>query len=90
MSAAKYSTVEKFLPLVDDFERALSAYPEQLAPLRKNLDKTLSVLGWNVLIPTQVPNLTLIYMKLFLSRMTKAMSKLLPRLCALAIPTTAP
>lgn len=45
MSAAKYSTVEKFLPLVDDFERALSAYPEQLAPLRKNLDKTLSVLG---------------------------------------------
>lgn len=45
MSAAKYSTVEKFLPLVDDFERALSAYPEQLAPLRKNLDKTLSTLG---------------------------------------------
>lgn len=45
MSAAKYATVEKFLPLVDDFERALGAYPEQLAPLRKNLDKTLSVLG---------------------------------------------
>lgn len=45
MSAAKYATVEKFLPLVDDFERALSAYPEQLAPLRKNLDKTLSTLG---------------------------------------------
>lgn len=45
MSAAKYATVEKFLPLVDDFERALDAYPEQLAPLRKNLDKTLSTLG---------------------------------------------
>lgn len=45
MSAAKYATVEKFLPLIDDFERALSAYPEQLAPLRKNLDKTLSTLG---------------------------------------------
>lgn len=45
MSAAKYATVEKFLPLVDDFERALSAYPEQLGPLRKNLDKTLSSLG---------------------------------------------
>lgn len=45
MSAARYATVEKFLPLVDDFERALSAYPEQLAPLRKNLDKTLSTLG---------------------------------------------
>lgn len=45
MSAAKYATVEKFLPLVDDFERALDTYPEQLAPLRKNLDKTLSTLG---------------------------------------------
>lgn len=45
MSAAKYATVEKFLPLVDDFERALSTYPEQLAPLRKNLDRTLSTLG---------------------------------------------
>lgn len=45
MSAAKYATVEKFLPLIDDFERALSAYPEQLAPLRKNLEKTLSTLS---------------------------------------------
>ncbi len=45
MSAAQYATVEKFLPLVDDFERALSTYPEQLAPLRKNFDKTLSTLG---------------------------------------------
>lgn len=45
MSAAKYATVEKFLPLVDDFERALSAYPEQLSPLRKNFDKTLANLG---------------------------------------------
>lgn len=45
MAAAKYATVEKFLPLVDDFERALQAYPEQLSPLRKNLDKTLNGLG---------------------------------------------
>lgn len=45
MSAAKYATIEKFLPLVDDFERALQAYPEQLAPLRKNLDKSLGGLG---------------------------------------------
>jgi len=45
MSAAKYATVEKFLPLIDDFERALTAYPEQLAPLRKNLDKTLATLS---------------------------------------------
>lgn len=45
MAAAKYATVVKFLPLVDDFSRAIDAYPEQLAPLRKNLDKTLQSLG---------------------------------------------
>lgn len=44
ISGAKYVTVEKFLPLIDDFERALDTYPEQLAPLRKNLNKTLSAL----------------------------------------------
>lgn len=45
MAAAKYATVTKFLPLVDDFSRAIDAYSEQLAPLRKNLDKTLQGLG---------------------------------------------
>lgn len=45
MTAAKYATVEKLLPLIDDFERALTTYPEQLAPLQKNFDKTLSNLG---------------------------------------------
>lgn len=45
ISGAKYATVEKFLPLVDDFERALASYPEQLAPLSKTFDKTLSTLG---------------------------------------------
>lgn len=45
MAAAKYATVTKFLPLVDDFSRAIEAYPEQLAPLRKSLDKTLQGLG---------------------------------------------
>lgn len=45
MSVAKYATVTKFLPLVDDFERALQTYPEQLAPLRKSFDKTLNSLG---------------------------------------------
>lgn len=45
MSAAKYATVVKFLPLVDDFERALQTYPEQLAPLQKSFDKTLKTLG---------------------------------------------
>lgn len=43
--AARYATVEKFLPLLDDLDRAMDAYAEQLAPLRKNLDKTLSSLG---------------------------------------------
>lgn len=45
MSAAKYATVEKFLPLVDDFERAMSSYPDQLAPLAKSFEKTLTSLG---------------------------------------------
>lgn len=45
MSAAKYATVTKFLPLVDDFERALQTYPEQLAPLKKSFEKTLKSLG---------------------------------------------
>ena len=45
MSTARYATVTKFLPLVDDFERALQTYPEQLAPLQKNFNKTLSSLG---------------------------------------------
>lgn len=45
MAAAKYATVTKFLPLVDDFERAISTYPEQLAPLQKSFSKTLEGLG---------------------------------------------
>ncbi len=45
MSVAKYATVEKFLPLVDDLDRALEAYPEQLKPLQKSFQKTLKTLG---------------------------------------------
>lgn len=45
MSIAKQSTIVKILPLIDDFERALSTYPEQLSPLQKNFDKTLQALG---------------------------------------------
>ncbi len=45
MSVAKYATVEKFLPLIDDIDRAISSYPEQLAPLAKILDKTLKSLN---------------------------------------------
>lgn len=45
MSIAKQSTIVKILPLIDDFERALSTYPEQLSPLQKSFDKTLQALG---------------------------------------------
>lgn len=45
MSSAKSATVLKFLPLIDDFERALETYPDQLTPLRKSFDKTLQTLG---------------------------------------------
>lgn len=45
MESAKYATVLKFLPLVDDFSRALATYPEQLAPLKKSFEKTLEKLG---------------------------------------------
>lgn len=38
------STVEKFLPLLDDFYRAISTYPEQLAPIEKNFNKSLQSL----------------------------------------------
>lgn len=45
MSTAKYATVEKFLPLLDDIERAITAYPKQLSPLGKSFDKTLKSLN---------------------------------------------
>ncbi len=41
---AKLQTVSKFLPLLDNLDHALKAYPE-LAPLQKTFDKTLSELG---------------------------------------------
>lgn len=45
MAAAKYATVEKFLPMLDDIDRAIAAYPNELKPLEKNLQKTLKSLG---------------------------------------------
>lgn len=44
MDLARQSTVLKVLPLLDDIDRAISTYKEQLAPLEKNLEKTLSEL----------------------------------------------
>ena len=40
----KMTTVAKLLPLLDDIDRAITAYPEVLAPISKNLDKTLGEL----------------------------------------------
>ncbi len=42
---AKYAVVDKFLPLIDNFERALQTYPEQLAPLAKSFAKSLKDVG---------------------------------------------
>ena len=53
MALAAQATVEKLLPLVDDFDRALSTYPNQLAPLEKNLTKTLQSLKLEEIISTE-------------------------------------
>ncbi|MBQ3429834.1 nucleotide exchange factor GrpE [Candidatus Saccharibacteria bacterium] len=42
---ATFATVEKFLPLLDDLDRAISAYPNELGPLGKNFEKSLKNLG---------------------------------------------
>ena len=42
VEAGKAATVLKFLPLLDDIDRAMTTYPDQLSPLKKSLEKTLS------------------------------------------------
>ena len=42
-ASTRLATVAKFLPLLDDLDRAITAYPE-LAPLQKSLEKTLASL----------------------------------------------
>ena len=42
--AARFATVCKFLPLLDDLDRAIASYDE-LKPLEKSLGKTLNGLG---------------------------------------------
>ena len=44
MNLARYATVSKVLPLLDDIDRAIATYPEQLSPLSKTLAKALSEL----------------------------------------------
>ncbi|MBQ3470148.1 nucleotide exchange factor GrpE [Candidatus Saccharibacteria bacterium] len=43
MKTAKLATVFKILPILDDLDRAISSY-EELKPLEKSLEKTLSEL----------------------------------------------
>lgn len=43
--AAAEATVAKMLPLLDNVDRALTTYPEQLAPLTKSFTAALSDLG---------------------------------------------
>ena len=42
--SAKFGTVYKVLPLLDDLDRAINTYNE-LAPIQKSLEKTLGELG---------------------------------------------
>lgn len=44
MNITKLTTVSRILPLIDDVDRAISSYPEQLAPLKKTIEKTLNEL----------------------------------------------
>ena len=45
------ATVRKFLPLLDDIDRAVAAQPEAMAPLAKNIEKTLKSLNLEKLSP---------------------------------------
>lgn len=47
------ATVRKFLPLLDDIDRATAARPDVMAPLEKNIEKTLKNLKLEKLSPKQ-------------------------------------
>ena len=44
-NSARFATVKKVLPLLDDIDRAIAANPDTLGPLAKNLEKTLREIG---------------------------------------------
>ena len=44
-AATKLATVAKLLPLLDDIDRAIATYPNELSPLAKSLSKSLSDLS---------------------------------------------
>lgn len=41
----KLNTVSKILPILDDIDRAVSAHPEQLGPIVKNIEKAINSIG---------------------------------------------
>ena len=41
----KFATIKEFLPLLDDLDRAIVAFPKELSPLEKNFEKSLKNLG---------------------------------------------
>ena len=43
-NVVKLTTISKFLPLLDDMNRALEIHADQLSPLAKSFDKTLASL----------------------------------------------
>lgn len=47
--AVKLATIMKFLPLIDDMDRAIATYQE-LSPLKKSMEKTLFDLGISKII----------------------------------------
>ena len=50
-NVVKNTTVMKILPLLDDIDRAVAAQPEVMAPLAKNIEKTLKNLNLEKLSP---------------------------------------
>lgn len=44
METARFATVSKILPLLDDIDRAIQAHPAELSPLAKSFEKILTEL----------------------------------------------
>lgn len=49
-NATKLATVYKILPLLDDLDRAMGIYENELAPLKKSLEKALKELGLSKIV----------------------------------------
>ena len=49
-NSARFATVKKILPLLDDIDRAITANPDTLEKKKKNLEKTLREIGLTKII----------------------------------------